>query len=572
MRKDMRKHWSIGFFLVLALLLAGACGAQQPVQEEQGNGDQPSGKPSGNQDSGTTMSETGSASSIEEAKNATIYIEAQGGLYDVGREFGELRYGSGSGFITSAEGLAVTNNHVVTGASYLNVYVEGDEEPHRATVLGTSECSDLALIDIEESGSLPFVNWRDRTIDSALSVNAIGYPAEDVPAGEQPDQTVTRGIINTTEASGELPWASVDRVIEHDATIRPGNSGGPLVDNEGKVVGINFAGDESERYLAVSRDESQALIQELRSADVTSIGISGEAYSDPDAGYSGILVAAVKTDSPAFEVGIQGLELDDETGEPTQFDVITALEGTILAEDETMNTYCEVLRAHEIDDPLTIEVERYEFSGSGDLTDFAVLDGVLNGEELKKNNDKTEERLEQLIGQTGQSSSASNTASGTGYTEVVDDTETLTMDVPTEWTDVRTSGNFIFEDEGVGPSMGASTNYEDWLASFDVPGAYLAASSSLAQTYPNDVVDRVLDHEDFSGSCDYDGRSEYSDSVYTGQLDIWNNCDGTSQYHVIAAVPEDRSFVVLLETTITSDADLEAEKQIINTFDVLKTP
>src|SRR5687768_8906091 len=115
MGKRMRRYWSIGF-LVLVLLLAGACGAQQPAQEEQGNGDQPS----GNQDRGTTMLDTGAASSIEDAKAATVYIEAQGGLYDLGREFGEVSYGSGSGWIREPNGIAVTNNHVVTGASYLN--------------------------------------------------------------------------------------------------------------------------------------------------------------------------------------------------------------------------------------------------------------------------------------------------------------------------------------------------------------------------------------------------------------------------------------------------------------------
>src|SRR5215213_7944419 len=268
----MRKHWSIGFFLILALLLAGACG-QPPVSEDQGNSDQPS----GNQNSDTTISDTGAASSLDGAKAATVYIEAQGGLYDLGRPLGELRYGSGSGFIIDSKGTAVTNNHVVTGASYLNVYVEGDEEPHRATILGTSECSDLALIDIE-GGGYPFVEWRSGTIESGLDVSAIGYPAEDVPAGEKPDQTITSGSINTTEPNGDLPWASVDRVIEHQATLRPGNSGGPLVDDEGKVVGINFAGNNTQRYLAVSRDETQDLITDLRSTDVWSIGINGEAY------------------------------------------------------------------------------------------------------------------------------------------------------------------------------------------------------------------------------------------------------------------------------------------------------
>jgi serine protease Do len=156
----MSKHWIIGF-LITAFLLAGACGQQPPEENQAG----------GNDDEttvATAVADTGAASSIGEAKDATIYIQASGGFNDLGRDFGTLAFGQGSGFIIDEEGVAVTNNHVVTGASYLNVYVEGDEEPRRAETLGASECSDLALIDIEEGG-YPFAEWREGPIVSGLS-------------------------------------------------------------------------------------------------------------------------------------------------------------------------------------------------------------------------------------------------------------------------------------------------------------------------------------------------------------------------------------------------------------------
>ncbi len=71
-------------------------------------------------------------------------------------------FGAGSGFILSPDGLAVTNNHVVAGAATLEVFVGGDTSTsYNATILGVSECNDLALIDIAESEPLPYLEWFD---------------------------------------------------------------------------------------------------------------------------------------------------------------------------------------------------------------------------------------------------------------------------------------------------------------------------------------------------------------------------------------------------------------------------
>lgn len=94
---------------------------------------------------------TGSASinRVEEVKTAVIQIEAQGTFVDP--EIGTIYNagGRGSGFIIDPSGIAVTNNHVVTGAALLKVWVGGESEPRNARVLGASECGDLAVIDIE---------------------------------------------------------------------------------------------------------------------------------------------------------------------------------------------------------------------------------------------------------------------------------------------------------------------------------------------------------------------------------------------------------------------------------------
>ena len=139
--------------------------------------------------------------------------------------------GRGSGVIIDDSGVAVTNNHVVTGAAILRVFVGGESQPRNARIVGVSECSDLAVIDIEGDG-YPYLEWFDGQIYAGLDVFAAGFPLGD------PEFTLTKGIVSKARTRGETNWASV---IEHDANINPGNSGGPLVTTDGKVIGINYA-------------------------------------------------------------------------------------------------------------------------------------------------------------------------------------------------------------------------------------------------------------------------------------------------------------------------------------------
>ena len=297
-------------------------------------------------------------SSLQDVRRATVQIQAQGSFVD--SQLGERLnvIGRGSGFIIDGSGIAVTNNHVVTGAAILQVWVGGEGQPRNARIVGVSECSDLAVIDIEGAG-YPHLEWFDGQIYAGLDVFAVGFPLGD------PEFTVTQGIVSKSRTSGETNWASVDAVIEHDATINPGNSGGPLVTTDGKVVGINFAGSSgTSQWFAISRDEALKVIDQLRTGqDINSIGVNGTAVLTEDGTLSGIWVASVKSGSTASNVGIRG------------GDLITRLEGLVLATDGTMADYCDVLRTHLPGDVLSIEVLRFD---TGER-----LEGKLNDYQLK---------------------------------------------------------------------------------------------------------------------------------------------------------------------------------------------
>ena len=133
--------------------------------------------------------------SFQDAIQATIQIEAQGSFMDP--EFGmQLNTaGRGSGFIIDPSGIAVTNNHVVTGAAFLQVFVEGNDRPLNAKILGVSECNDLAVIDIEGDG-FPFLEWSDVAARLGTEIYALGFPLGD------PEPTLTRGVISKERPGG----------------------------------------------------------------------------------------------------------------------------------------------------------------------------------------------------------------------------------------------------------------------------------------------------------------------------------------------------------------------------------
>ena len=138
----------------------------------------------------------------------------------------------GSGFIISPDGYIVTNAHVIKGAKDIRVTLY-DGRTFKAKVVGIDEKTDLAVLKIDVDEKLPYLTWDDSDkIRVGDWVIAIGNP---FGLGH----TVTAGIVSAKGRS--IGLTNYDNFIQTDAAINPGNSGGPLVDLEGKVVGVNTA-------------------------------------------------------------------------------------------------------------------------------------------------------------------------------------------------------------------------------------------------------------------------------------------------------------------------------------------
>jgi len=252
--------------LFLLVVFSAACGGSEKVVEvvvtatpEPKSAEQPArSKPTATAVPEQVSEQKNNAvSALDDVKSATIYIEAEGNFVEPGADT-SVTSKAGSGFIIDSSGIAVTNNHVVAGASILKVRVGGSSTQLNAKVIGLAECADLAVIDIE-GDDFPYLDWYDGNIKVGLSVYSAGYPLGD------PEFNLTSGIVSKEKAGGDSGWASVDSVIGHDATINPGNSGGPLVTKEGQVVGVNYAVDKSsDQNFAISSDQAIRVIDQLK--------------------------------------------------------------------------------------------------------------------------------------------------------------------------------------------------------------------------------------------------------------------------------------------------------------------
>ncbi len=526
--------------LMLVLAVAG-CGGGGPTPAEAPSAtvppaatetSVPTQAPAATSTLAATEVPAGLITALTDVKKAVIQIEAQGSFVEPGVGLQENVAGRGSGFIIDPSGLAVTNNHVVTGAAFLKVWVGGESQPRNAKIVGVSECSDLAVIDIDGDG-YSYLEWYDGPIVAGLDVRAAGFPLGD------PEYTLTRGSVAKEHADGETSWASVDTVIQHDASTNPGNSGGPIVTEDGKVVAIHYAGaPDYNQYFAIARDEALKVIDQLRAGeDVNSIGVNGSAVEGE--GITGIWVSSVDAGSPADRAGIQG------------GDIIYNLAGLILATDGTMSDYCDILRSHDPGDVLDVEVLRYD---TGEL-----LQGQLNGREL-------EVMSLPVVPTAAAGPEGPGAPSYSEYVGINDDSGALEMDVPQEWNDVD-GGAWVVDGEQIGAALSASSDLASFNDTYETPGVFFGASQALVAEYD---PDGFLDAIGFSDACELEGRYEYDDGYYVGSYDMYTNCDGTESSIVnIAATPEDGSYLVWVVVQLVSDADVEALSRIIETFNVV---
>jgi len=249
------------------------------------------------------------------------------GMQGGGQAQPQAEEAKGSGFIINSSGIVVTNNHVVKDAATISVTLS-DGESLPAKVIGTDPKTDLAVLKIQAGHPLPYVE---------LGESANVEPGEWVVAMGNPfglDGTVTAGIVSALGRDiGDGPY---DKFIQIDAPINEGNSGGPLFDQRGEVIGINTAiltptGGSVGIGFAIPSDMIKRVVTQLITGGRVVRGYLGveaqeispqiaQALGLPSAQPTsdGALVAAVSPNSPAYRAGLQ------------PEDVITAVNGATV--------------------------------------------------------------------------------------------------------------------------------------------------------------------------------------------------------------------------------------------------
>ena len=254
---------------------------------------------------------------------------------------------TGTGFAITKDGYLVTNAHVIEGASTVTVKV-GDGASHTAKVVGVDESTDIALLKIDTGGAaLKTVALGD---SSAVSV---GDPVFAIGNPYGLDRTLTTGVVSALQRSIDAPNGfAISNVIQTDAALNPGNSGGPLLDGQGRVIGVNSQiessssatgqGQNSGVGFAVPSDTVRRVVDQLRTSGKAThayLGVSlGDAAND-----GGATVGALTSGGPAADAGLR------------RGDVVTAVDGKPVEASEDLTS---AVDAREPGDTMKLTVTR----------------------------------------------------------------------------------------------------------------------------------------------------------------------------------------------------------------------
>ena len=261
--------------------------------------------------------------------------------------------GQGSGFVYDDEGHVITNHHVIAGARSVKVQFSNGKT-YDATVVGSDASTDVAVIDVEAPASVlrPLTLADSSRLQVGESVIAIGSPYG-------LEGTLTTGIISALGRQITAPNKfAIDDAIQTDAAINHGNSGGPLLDLDGKVIGINSqiesesGGNDGIGFAVPSNTVeriAKALIED-GSVEHAYLGVATDASKDGE----GAAIAEVRPGTPAAKAGLRA------------GDVVTKLDGEAITTSDQLRS---LVSAHRPGDELELTVKR----GDSTLTLDVVL-------------------------------------------------------------------------------------------------------------------------------------------------------------------------------------------------------
>jgi serine protease Do len=441
-------------------------------------------------------------------QSATLQFSGQGTFVEPDTVDPAEYLWSGSGFFVSPDGIAVTNNHVVTGAGSLSVTIGGGTKTYPVKVLSTSECLDIAVVKVTVPGPVPYFDWATDSISTGSDAYALGYPLGD------PTFSMTKGAV----VKADYAFDTFDNVVAHgiqsDAAIRGGNSGGPLINSQGKVVGVNFYGNDNlaTSNYAIGRDDVLPVLKDLKAGkSVLSLGLNLSALTTDDQyGLEGIWVQSVAAGSAADKAGI-------EPG-----DVIEKLGGVSLAgssslskfehnTEGSMKNYCQVLQTKGVDSAMQVQVYRPS-------TD-EVLTGEVNGKKPI------------TVSQSG----GGSTGVSSGYTDIRSDDNKISVSVPAEWDQVLTTPS-------AGDTQLQATTDLAAFSSLAAPGVEIHSTTYQVNGAAADVLSQLDTGLTSTGCTPASGQVDqaYDDGQYNGVWSVFTACPNGVDVGVVVVDADDK--------------------------------
>jgi S1-C subfamily serine protease len=303
-----------------------------------------------------TVEDSETAASASALSVNQIYRRAYKGVVEItvtaqgsASPFGAPRaQGQGSGFVYDRQGHVVTNQHVVQGASSVSVRL-WNGQTYDAEVVGTDASTDLAVLDVDAPASvlMPLRLGDSSEVKVGDAVVAIGSPFG-------LEQTVTSGIVSALHRQMTAPNDfSINDSIQTDAAINHGNSGGPLLNARGLVIGVNAqiesesGGNDGVGFAIPSNTVRSIVSQLVETGEVEhaylGVGVQTIPASVADELdlVAGVALTEVRRDTPAARAGLRaasGSRLVDGQSYPTGGDVITALDGKKVTSAEELQS------------------------------------------------------------------------------------------------------------------------------------------------------------------------------------------------------------------------------------------
>jgi putative serine protease PepD len=257
---------------------------------------------------------------------------------------------TGSGFVVSKDGLIVTNNHVVDGATSIKVKI-GDGPQQTARLIGRDSSTDLALLKVDTGGKAltPLKLADSSTVQVGDPTYAIGNPYG-------LDRTLTTGVVSALQREISAPDGfSISHVIQTDAALNPGNSGGPLLNTAGEVIGVNSqiesgssgpdgsTGGNTGIGFAIPSNTVKSVVTQLEHGGKVSHAYLGVSLQDATGTTQGAQLATVASGGPAADAGLRA------------GDVVTAFGGTPITSADDLSG---AVDGHAAGDQVDVTVKR----------------------------------------------------------------------------------------------------------------------------------------------------------------------------------------------------------------------